>query len=91
MLPGGRGTAGRPLDVLFSLLSEMLIGAGISAPTESGLSAWRWQTAKTGPSWELLREYDGLSVNSTVSSVRSVQKDRRGANSPLLSTPETQT
>ena len=63
MLPGGQGTAGRPLDVLFSLLSEMLIGAGIPAPTESGLSAWRWQTAKTGPSWELLREYDSLSVS----------------------------
>lgn len=59
--------AGRLLEVTSSLLSETLIGAGICAPTESRLSAWRWQISKKSPSWELLRVCEGLSVNSIVS------------------------
>ena len=58
--------SGRLLEVTFSLLSETLIGAGICAPAESRLTAWRWQISKTGPSWELLRVCEGLSVNSIV-------------------------
>ena len=59
--------AGRLLEVTSSLLSETLIGAGICAPTESRLSARRWQISKKSLSWELLRVCEGLSVNSIVS------------------------